>query len=193
MNTEYYIGTVLEVPEETKLKFEIYAEIPGITDRVKAFPGRDQLDEPVPGDKILLMCPDPILHSYFTYKKLKEDDFIGFRAEGKTVSITPDDITFGVDDKCQIKMDNDGNIEIRAEKDLNIKITGDTKFDVTGNTEIKTSGNTKIESTGNVEVKGISVKINGASNTPGGPSTAGFCSLPNCLFTGGPHSTDTLN
>ena len=88
---------------------------------------------------------------------------------------------------------NDGNIEIHAEKDLSIKITGNTRFDVTGDTEIKTSGNTKIESTGSVEVKGISVKINGASNTPGGPSTAGFCSLPNCLFTGGPHSTNTLN
>jgi hypothetical protein len=184
MNIEYFIGTVIEVPDETKQKFEILAEIPGITDSVRAFPSRDQLDEPVPGDKILLVCLDPILHSYFTYKKLKEDDFIGFRAEGKTISITPDDMTIQVDDKCTVKMDNDGNMEVEAQ--------GDIKITVTGNTTINTTGNTKVESTGNVEIKGATVKIDGTSNIASG-QPGGFCSLPSCLFTGAPHTSNTLN
>ena len=194
MNVDYFIGTVKEVPDETKQKFEIIADVPGVFDSIHAFPSRDQLDEPVVGDKILLICFDPILHSYFQYKKLKEDDFIGFRAEGKTVSITPDDMIMQVDDKCSLKMDNDGNIEINAEKDITITVKGNTSFDVKGDTNIKTTGKTKIESNGSVEVKGMSVKINGASNAPG-PSGAlsGFCTIPNCLFTGGPHCSDTLN
>lgn len=180
MNTEYYIGTVLEVPEETKLKFEIYAEIPGITDRVKAFPGRDQIDEPVPGDKILLICPDPILHSYFLYKKLKEDDFIGFRAEGKTVSITPDDITIGVDDKCQIKMDNSGNIEVEAKNNV--------KINVTGTADIKVSGSTKLDSA-MVTITGGMLKVGGVPFGAGGP----FCSIPSCLYAGTPHTGNTVS
>ena len=100
---QYFIGTVVAIDKEDndKLKntreyHEIIVDIPGVIQGVKAFPEMSELDEPKIGDQVLLLSLDPLYNSYFIYRKLKENDFIGFRASGKIVDITPDAITIGV-------------------------------------------------------------------------------------------------
>ena len=81
----FYLGTVASVPKDGN--FEIVADIPGVIRGVKAFPLRGDCDEPKPGDAIILLGLDPEYNSYYLYWKLKENDFTGFRAYGKEISI----------------------------------------------------------------------------------------------------------
>ena len=99
----YYLGVVTAVTpdDDDRIKndkewHEVLIDIPGVIQGVTAFPFRDELDEPKINDKVLVLDVDPLYHSYFLYRKLKEDGFIGFRSSGKMVSITPDEIVLGV-------------------------------------------------------------------------------------------------
>ena len=210
METErlYYLGVVKNIIEDkdngiTKEYGIIEADIPGVIQGIRAFPKRNELNEPKEGDAILLLCLDPILNSYWIYERIKENDFIGIRAAGKMIDIAPDYISIGVFDKAvyeederpemktYVKLDSEGNLEI--------KTSGNTCIEVKGNTEIKTEGNTNIETSGpngsctinspDVKVTGGKLTVNGqAGANPNGP----FCALPNCLFTGVSHSIGTV-
>lgn len=99
----YYLGVVTAVTpdDDDRIKnekewHEVLIDIPGVIQGVTAYPFRDELDEPKINDKVLVLDVDPLYHSYFLYRKLKEDGFIGFRSSGKMVSITPDEIILGV-------------------------------------------------------------------------------------------------
>ena len=173
---EIFLGTVKERFEEdgiSKEDFIILADIPGVAENVKAFPTKDNLDEPKVGDQVLLTSYDSFYHSYFTYKKLKENDFIGFRAAGKMIDITPDKITIGVFDNSNdsyddeerpdcsnyssIEMDKDGNITIHAKKDL--------KIDIDGKTNITVQGDCNITSKKKVTIKGApKIQFNNGTN-----------------------------
>lgn len=176
---EIFLGTVKERFEGdgiSKEDFIILADIPGVAENVKAFPTKDNLDEPKVGDQVLLTSYDSFYHSYFTYKKLKENDFIGFRAAGKMIDITPDKITIGVFDNSNdsyddgerpdcsnyssIEMDKDGNITIHAKKNLKIDIDGQTDLTVQGDCNITSK-------TGKVKIQGApKIQLNTGMNGP---------------------------
>jgi hypothetical protein len=184
---QYFLGTVVGISKDDNEKLkntreyhEILVDIPGVIQGVKAFPEMNELDEPKIGDQVLLLSLDPLYNSYFVYRKLKENDFIGFRASGKMIDITPDYITVGVfkedlvdypndahwdGDKIDnahitsLTIDNKGTITVEAAKD-----NGDE-----GNLEVYLKGSSNIEihgSDGNtVKIdKDSNVKIDGKSN-----------------------------
>lgn len=208
METErlYYLGVVKNIIEDedngiTKEYGIIEADIPGVIQGIRAFPKRNELNEPKEGDAILLLCLDPILNSYWIYERIKENDFIGIRAAGKMIDITPDYISIGIFDKdsgykeddrpemkTYLKLDSEGNLEI--------KTSGDTSIEVKGDTEIKTEGTTDIKSNGACTINSPDVKVTGGKLTVNGAGVAngqgGFCGLPNCLFTSAPHVTNTI-
>ena len=240
--TQFYIGTITYIKDDPlklldkPLEYhEVIIDIPGVMEYIKAFPEKGSLDEPKPGDLVLVTVYDPVYYSYNVYQKLKENDFIGFRSSGKMVDITPDKITIGVfEDKperpykdeerpdvsqlAHLEMTKDGEITVHAAKiitvnadsDTKIIIKGNTKIEVSGNTDVKVSGNTKIEVSGNtnVEVSGnTDVKVSGntkinspsvevtggvvkVGNTPLPPQ--GFCGIPNCIFSGAPHTINQM-
>ena len=214
METErhYYLGVVKNIIEENDITKEygiIEADIPGVIQGIRAFPKRNELDEPKVGDAILLLCLDPILNSYWIYEKIKENDFIGIRAAGKMIDITPDSISIGIFDKdaeykederpemkTYVKIDSEGNMEIKTEGNTGIEIKGNAEIKTDGDTKIESSGETEIKATGgctidspDVKIKGGKLTVNGqAGANPNGP----FCALPNCLFTGVSHSIGTV-
>ncbi len=203
----YYLGVVASIIEENDITKEygiIEADIPGVCKGVRAFPKRSELDEPKPGDAILLTSLDPVLNSYWIYEKLKENDFIGIRAAGKMIDITPEYIGIGVFDpskeygederpemKSYIKINNNGDIEVKSAGENAINIDGDAKINTSGDTEIKTTGNTNIESELNCTVKAMNVKITGGILNVNGTSaptgTGPFCAIPTCPISGLPH------
>lgn len=156
----YYLGVVTAVTpdDDDRIKndkewHEVLIDIPGVIQGVTAFPFRDELDEPKINDKVLVLDVDPLYHSYFLYRKLKEDGFIGFRSSGKMVSITPDEIVIGVfgpndkdeypeyaedeipncdpgddgkgDGFAYIKLTKTGDIDIRTKGNSTVNIAGD--------------------------------------------------------------------
>lgn len=202
MNNNYYLGIVVAVDNhelltKSKEHREIIADVPGVIEGILAYPKSSELDEPKVGDPVILECLDPIHNSYFTYYKLKENNFIGIRAAGKMISITPDNITIGIFDKdtsysddeipeskTTIKIDSDGNIEVVSEN--NIHVTSNN------NINIESKGNISIDA-GNNEV---SLKNISSLKTAGGQSiangTGGFCGIPICPFTGAAHVSNEI-
>lgn len=185
---EYFLGTITEVLDP--VLYKIKCDIPGEFEGITAFPKRGEVDEPRVGDCVLLMSFDPIYHSFFLYEKLKENGFIGFRSNGKLVSITPDYIELGVfdpsgdwgDDQGDskynpepmhwIQMDKKGNLDIALNgSGANVSITASGKGDIYlngdfsvwsgGNIEIKSSGNLTIEAKGTLDLKGSMIKFGG--------------------------------
>ena len=180
----YYLGVVVAVTpdDDDRIKndkewHEIIIDIPGVIQGVTAYPFRDELDEPKINDKVLVLDVDPLYHSYFLYRKLKEDGFIGFRSSGKMVSITPDEIVvgvFGPDDNDEypeyaedeipdcdpgedgsgsgmayLKMTKEGDIDIRTKGKCTINIAGDDGSEVT----IKNNSKVTIEGESEVNIK----------------------------------------
>lgn len=216
METErlYYLGVVKNIIEDedngiTKEYGIIEADIPGVIQGIRAFPKRNELNEPKPGDAILLLCLDPILNSYWIYERIKENDFIGIRAAGKMIDITPDYISIGIfnkdseykederpEMKTYVKIDSEGNMEIKTEGNTGIEIKGDSEIKTDGDTKIESSGETEIKATGACTINSPDVKVTGGKLTVNGTGVAngqgGFCGLPNCLFTGTPHVTNTI-
>ena len=180
----YYIGVVVAVSkdDDDRLKnekewHEILVDIPGIIQKVPAFPFRDELDEPKINDKVLVLDVDPLYHSYFLYRKVKEDGFIGFRSSGKMVSITPDEIVIGVfgpDDNdeypeykedeipnCDPKDDGSGDgfayIKLTKTGDIDIKTKGKSTINIAGDdgsvVTIKKASEVNIEDESTVNIK----------------------------------------
>lgn len=163
---DYYIGYIDEVLDP--LLYEIKVNIPGHFEGVKAFPMRGEVDEPRVGDFVLLRSFDPIYHSYFLYSKLKENDFIGFRSQGKMIDITPDYIEISTFDEewsdkpgetyrpertNWFRLDKDGNLDYSLSKNISGEVSGDLGVHISGKGEIKIDGATKVEIGGNCEVK----------------------------------------
>ena len=189
----YYIGLVVAVSkdDDDRLKnekewHEILVDIPGVIQKVPAFPFRDELDEPKLNDKVLVLDVDPLYHSYFLYRKVKENGFIGFRSSGKMVSITPDEIVIGVfgpDDNdeypeykedeipdCDPKDDGSGDgfayIKLTKTGDIDIKTKGKSTINIAGDdgsvVTIKKASEVNIEDKSTVNIKSDSeVNVDG--------------------------------
>lgn len=94
-DNQFYLGEITQIvrnDEEFNYAYAVKFTVKDVIDEALAFPFRNENDEPVVGDKILLYNLDTIFGSAFLYTKLKEDDFIGFRSNGKTISITDESI-----------------------------------------------------------------------------------------------------
>ncbi len=184
---QYFLGTVKGISkdndESKKLKntrefHEIIVDIPGVIQGVKAFPEMSEIDEPKIGDQVLLLSLDPLYNSYFVYRKLKENDFIGFRASGKMVDITPDHITVGVfkescdygndehwdgdkisgDQITSVTIDNKGNITVEAAKkngegNLVVYLKGDTDITIDGGNKITINNDSNVKISGNCNIE----------------------------------------
>ena len=122
----YYLGTVLEVLDPDLYKIKI--DLPGLSKEAEAFPMRGELDEPRPGDQVLVRDIDPIYHSFYLYSELKDDSFIGFRSRGKMVQITEEEIKVSIFDPNESYEENEG--EIPSEIKAFIKITKDGDIEV---------------------------------------------------------------
>lgn len=185
----YYTGTVVGIDEENKELWKITVDIPGVIKGVPALPVRNQLDEPKVGDFVLLRCLDDHFGSLYLWEKLKEDTFIGFRAAGKEVNITPDFITVGIYDieteytddvipepTTYVKIDKEGNIEIKAGNELGdgkitIIATGDISIETTeGNLTQKVKGNVtqEIEGTTSITCKDVTIESKSDVEIKGG-------------------------
>ena len=179
----YYIGTVTYVENDPlglltkdRLYHEAVVAVPGVFENVLAFPARTNLDEPKVGDLVVVCSWDPTYNSYCTYEKLKEDDFVGFRAHGKMVQINHDKIVVGVFDEgieykdddvpdvspiAHLEMDKSGNITVHAAKDITVEgdsnctitIKGNNTVTINGNNSVKIDGNSELEVGGNLSAK----------------------------------------
>lgn len=211
-----YIGTVTYVKDDPNgllkndsLYHEAVVSVPGVFENVLAFPKRPNLDEPKVGDLVEVYSWDPTFNSYCTYEKLKEDDFVGFRAHGKMVQITHEKIVVGVFDESQeykddeipdisklahLEMDKEGNIEVHAAKnitvngdaDCTITIKGNSSITINGNNSVKIDGNSEVEVGGNLSAKvngNMDVEASGNANIKAGGSAK--IDSPSVTITGG--------
>lgn len=179
----YYIGTITYVESDPlglltkdKLYHEAVVSVPGVFENVLAFPARTNLDEPKVGDLVVVCSWDPIYNSYCTYEKLKENDFVGFRSNGKMVQINHEKIVVGVFDEsteykdddvpdvspiAHLEMDKSGNITVHAaanitvngDADCTITIKGNNTVTINGNNSVKIDGNSSLEVGGNLNAK----------------------------------------
>jgi hypothetical protein len=179
----YYIGTITYVESDPlglltkdKLYHEAVVSVPGVFESVLAFPARTNLDEPKVGDLVVVCSWDPVYNSYCTYEKLKENDFVGFRAHGKMVQINHEKVVVGVFDEsteykdddvpdvspiAHLEMDKSGNITVHAaqnitvngDADCTITIKGNNTVTINGNNTVKIDGNSSLEVGGNLEAK----------------------------------------
>ena len=219
----FYIGTITHVENDPlgllkkdKLFHEAVVTIPGVAENVLVFPGRNQIDEPKVGDLVVVCSWDPVYNSYCTYEKLKENDFVGFRAHGKMVQINHDEITIGVFDESEtykddnvpdvsklasMKMTKDGEIKVHAKSDITVDADSNVTITIKGNANVKVSGNVKLEVSGSADIKvsgstkltSPDVTITGGKLTVKGQATPDmngpFTCVKNCIFSGAPHSS----
>lgn len=212
MSEKIFTGTITEIIDP--VLYQIKVNIPGIVEDILAFPMRGEIDEPRVGDFVLLRSLDPVFNSYFLYQRLKENDHIGFRSNGKMVDITPDYITIGIFDPSieyndvsqgdkyrpevtdWIKLDKDGNLDINLRTNSTIKIGGDSSISVEGNCTMDITGDATVKSP-NITVEGSTVTITGGTLITKGSSNTDmsgpFCGLKNCAFSGVPHSGSTVS
>ena len=196
----YYLGVITKILDPDKYEVEI--DIPGVTEKAKAYPIDRSPDEPKPEDLVLVLGLDPVWNSVWLYQKLKENEFIGFRSRGKKVDITKDRIEIGIfaemNEKDQtsppyeedstpastswIKIDKDGNIDVHAESDMTIKVDGNVKIEVAQNADIKVGGSTKLDCP-DVTITGGQLTVKGTCAPGAGP----FCAIPVCPVTGANH------
>ena len=197
---DLYLGTVHEVKD--RLTYEVTVDIPGVAKEVRAYPySRGEMDEPVAGNLVYLLSVDPVYHSFYLYTKAKENDFIGIRSNGKIIDIKPDSLTIGVYDtsstskddtrpdpsKSYLKMDESGNIEINATGNEKVTISGNAEVSISGNANIKVSGTTNIDGA-TLNINSGTVNMNSKIPSPGsGPLNC----IPNCIFSGCAHGSNT--
>ena len=204
----YYIGTITYVESDPlglltkdKLYHEAVVSVPGVFENVLAFPARTNLDEPKVGDLVVVCSWDPVYNSYCTYEKLKENDFVGFRAHGKMVQITHDKIVAGVFDESEqykdddvpdvsklahLEMDKEGNITVHAAKNITVNGDADCTITIKGNNTVTINGNNTVKIDGNsdIEVGGnLSAKVSGSADINVSGSTK--LTSPDVTVTGG--------
>lgn len=197
----FYLGIVADIVEKDEVKktyHQIKADIPGIICGVNAFPLRGDCDEPKKGDPIILLGLDPDYNSYYLYWKLKENDFTGFRAYGKEISIEEgklvirsysegeykDDEHEPGEENSRIELDDQGNITIIANKDANVEIKNNANIKVGNEADIESTVATiktmdaeigALNGVGTLKVNHIGV----IPNADGGP----FIAFPGQLIT----------
>lgn len=208
----YFLGRIHKIIDPDLYEVEI--EIPGVTKEAKAYPFRNEPDEPKVGDVCLVLALDPVWNSTYYYSRLKENDFIGIRARGKKIQMSESEIEIGIfpdmneknmekapypeDDKAGdpgarkhktpdstswIRIDRNGNIDIKMESHATINIEG--------NCDIKVNGDTTISCPKNITLTGGGTLKTG-SGVPGAPGMGGFCCTPSCFVTGKPHTTNEI-
>jgi hypothetical protein len=196
----YYIGTITYVESDPlglltkdKLYHEAVVSVPGVFENVLAFPARTNLDEPKVGDLVVVCSWDPVYNSYCTYEKLKENDFVGFRAHGKMVQINHEKVVVGVFDEsteykdddvpdvspiAHLEMDKSGNITVHAAKDITVNGDANCTITIKGNNTVTINGNSNIKVDGNLNAK---VGGNGDLNISGSTKLTS----PDVTITGG--------
>ena len=203
VQANFYLGIV----KEHKENFQITADIPGVALDIEAFPLRGDCDEPKPGDPIILLGLDPEYNSYFLYWKLKENDFTGFRAYGKEISIEEGKLVIRAYDgensedgnkepgteKSRIELDDSGNITASNKSGAKIEIKEDGEINTASPNEksritLKNDGNIEISTLGGtLALKGAGKIDFGTILANGIPS--GFIATPNFLPPGSPIPT----
>lgn len=179
--TNYYLGKIREVKD--RLTYEIRIDIPGVVEDKPAFPLRGEVDEPKVGDYVILRDIDHVFGSMYLYSKLKEDDYIGFRSNGKNVTITPDYIEMSVykrngdqdahddfgNNYTKVKLYDSGDIEIIAGNGgkMNVLVEGSATIE-SYDTMTVTSPEIIIKGPGTLKAKGVVVP-----SAEGGP----FCAV----------------
>lgn len=171
--------------EKDAMEHVIIAAVPGVYEHLRACPEKNSLDEPKIGDKVIIYVWDTVYNSYNTYRKLKENDIVGFRAHGKMVDVHHDYIKIGVFDETteykederpdtpisHIIMDKDGNIDVHASQKINVVGDSDCEVHISGNVKVQIDGNSKVTINGdsNVSVNGnLDAKVGGNINIEGG-------------------------
>ena len=168
-----FLGIIKEVvdPDLYVVKFDI----PGKTKDSTAFPFRGEVDEPRKGDIVIITeYDDTGNHSYYLYRKLKENDFIGIRSRGKLIKFSKESLTLAIfsenSDYCDtgkkdttpgesewvswIKLDSSGNIDIHAGGNLNISVDGETNMKMA---DSKFSGSLEIGGPGILKINGTTI------------------------------------
>ncbi len=173
---QYYLGAIKKIVDPDL--YEVIVEIPGVrnTELIKAYPMRGEVDEPKPEDLVIVLGLDPVWHSVWLYRKIKENDFIGFRSRGKKIQITKEQIDIGIfaemneadqteapyqEDSTPastswIRIDKDGNIDVHAEGNTKVKIDGNAEVTIDGSDGMKldiTAGDAKINVAGSADIK----------------------------------------
>lgn len=192
--TNYYLGKIREIKD--RLTYEIRVDIAGVVEDKPAFPLRGEVDEPKVGDYVILRNIDHVFGSMYLYSKLKEDDYIGFRSNGKNVTITPDYVEMSVykrngdqdahddfgNNYTKVKLYESGDIEIIAGNGGNLTVK------VEGNTSITTNGTTDIKSGGPLTIDAPKVTLTGLQAIPGVSGSLNCVTV--CPFTGVTHYLD---
>jgi len=188
-NMETYFGVISQVLDPDLYTIEV--DIPGKNQKLNAFPFRGEVDEPRVGDNVMLLEVDPIYHSYYLYKKLKENDFIGIRSRGKKIWIKEDFIQIGIipvdannsnngkdlifpdtdkgewyDDKEDSKPTPDCTswIKIDKEGNLEVEMEGAGKVHITKDHEVNIDGNFTAVVKGNSDITvngNTTIKVDG--------------------------------
>lgn len=199
--TQYYLGKISEIID--RLTYEIRVDIDGIVEKKPAFPLRGEVSEPKVGDYVLLRNIDPLYGSMYLYSKLKEDQFIGFRSNGKALEITPEYIEITVYDRggtqdahdgfedvgqspwfTRIKCLANGNVIISVGKGKSGNLTINTYKDTIINTKEKTHVNSGEE----VVINAPKMQILKAKSIP---NTSGSLNcIPACPLSGVVHHMD---
>lgn len=177
--TNYYLGTIKKVIDE--LTYEVRVDIDGVVEDKPAFPLRGEVDEPRVGDMVILRNIDPLYGSMYLYSKLKEDEYIGFRSNGKSVNITPEYIEMSVykkgddsssdykDSYTRIKILDSGDIDIVVGNGANMNISIEGTADVKSNdTMTINSPEIIIKGPGTLKASGVVIP-----KAEGGP----FCAM----------------
>lgn len=206
VNERYYLGKITKV--EDRELYKVRVTIDKVVDDAMAFPLRGEVDEPKIGDLVLLYNIDDIFQSCYLYSKIKEDTFLGFRSNGKIISITKDNIriaTYEIDEEdatkdetekvfSEIILDNKGNISITTTKDaeegnLNISVNKNCEVTIKGSCTL-TCPDITISSDTSITIEGgATVTMDGTVGAnPNGP----FCQIPTCPFAGIPHTLSTV-
>jgi hypothetical protein len=211
----YYIGTITYVESDPlglltkdKLYHEAVVSVPGVFENVLAFPARTNLDEPKVGDLVVVCSWDPVYNSYCTYEKLKENDFVGFRAHGKMVQINHEKVVVGVFDEsteykdddvpdvspiAHLEMDKSGNITVHAAQNITVNGDADCNITIKGNADVKVEGNVNVKGDKNINIEASSTLTTkgktwiGNNGTVAGTGTGPFCSIPVCPLVNIPH------
>ena len=205
-----FFGVIAKVLDPELYTIEV--DIPGEGERLRAFPFRGEIDEPRVGDVVFLREMDPNYHSYYLYEKLKENDFIGFRARGKKIWVNKDEfIQIGIfppdsnnskdakefpktvkgewyDDKSGKNPTPDCTswIKIDKEGNIDIEMEGTGHMHITKDHDVKIDGNLKVEIGGNAEVKiggNLTAEVSGNADINVSGSTK--LTSPDVTITGG--------
>lgn len=220
-NTQFYLGEIIDVlrnDDGKNYSYSIKFTVRGFIDEALAYPFRDTSDEPVIGEKVLVYNLDSIFGSAYLYAKLKEDDFIGIRSNGKMISVTDESIDIfchtgrdGQDgnhivglhlnddgtmtlnnNKSYIDINEDGLVLRTEGSDQEIIVDSSSNISIItkGNIDIKSEGNITIDSEGTTTIKSENIVVSPGSTltTSGNPTVSPTGTGPFCAIKVCPYS-----